>query len=280
MNAFDHQPENDVNLEFLENGNLPEPVHTLIVSDVHLGSRVSRASECLELLESYRTDKRRWKFKQLVLLGDIFDDLNFNRLNKHAWKLVSLIREITDEESSAKVVWILGNHDELLVPLMAHLVGITVHEEYEWGIGNKRFFAMHGQQFDKWIMKYPNISKIPSWMYDVIQQLDGPKQRLSRFVKEKSKTWLRINAEVARGIVNYASRKGYKIDAAFCGHTHIAETIEFAEQGISYYNTGCWTGKHAPTFVTISNAGEVQLHEYQFEAEARSPHGQLIGAVA
>lgn len=240
----------------------PESIHTLIVSDVHLGSRVSRAKECLQLIESYRIDKRRWRFQQLILLGDIFDDMNFNRLDKYAWKLVSLFREITDEESSAKVVWILGNHDELLVPLMAHLVGIRVHEEIEWSVGNKRFFAMHGQQFDKWIMNYPNISKVPSWIYDAIQALDGSKQRISRFVKEKSKTWLRINGEVARGIVNYAERKGLDIDAAFCGHTHIAEEIQFPETKVRYFNTGCWTGRHAPTYVTISRSGIVSLNEY------------------
>lgn len=269
-----------MNFQFEQRRGLPEPIHTLIVSDVHLGSRVSRAQECLELLESYRIDKRHWRFQQLVLLGDIFDDLNFTRLNKHAWKLVSLIREITDEESNARVVWILGNHDELLVPLMAHLVGITVHEEFEWGVANRRFFAMHGQQFDKWILHYPNISKVPSWMYDVIQQLDGPKQRISRFVKEKSKTWLRINDEVARGIVNYVSRKGHKIDFAFCGHTHIAEEIDFPEQDVRYVNTGCWTGKHAPTYVTISNTGEVRLREFEQEVAPIIAIGQLLTANA
>lgn len=267
-----------MNFEIEELTDSPEPIHTLIVSDVHLGSRVSRAKECLELIESYRIDKRRWRFRKLILLGDIFDDLNFSRLDKYAWKLVSLFREITDEESNAEVVWVLGNHDELLVPLMAHLVGIKVHEEYEWEIAGRRYFAMHGQQFDKWIINYPNISKVPSWIYDLIQQLDGPKQRISRFVKEKSKTWLRINDSVARGIVNYASSKGKGIVAAFCGHTHIAEEIDFPENGIRYFNTGCWTGKHAPTYVTISIRGKVQLRELEQNAAPIVAAGKLIAA--
>jgi UDP-2,3-diacylglucosamine pyrophosphatase LpxH len=258
-----------------------DSVHTLIVSDVHLGSRVSRAKECLDLLESFRTAKHHWNFKQLILLGDIFDDLNFTRLGKHAWQLVSLFREITDEESNARVIWILGNHDELLVQLMAHLVGIKVHEEFEWTIGAKRFFAMHGQQFDKWIINWPNVSKIPSWIYDFIQQVDGSKQRISRFVKDKSKTWLHINAEVANGIVNYASKRPRKIDAAFCGHTHIAESIEFADRNMWYYNTGCWTGKHPPTYVTISVNGEVHVCEYVEESRsmAASANSTIEAAV-
>ncbi len=240
----------------------PERINTLIVSDIHLGSRVSRAKECLRLIESYRLGKHEWAFDRLILLGDIFDDMNFHRLKKHAWQLVSIFREITDEESNAEVVWVLGNHDELLVEMMASLVGITVHEEYEWVVNGKRNLAMHGQQFDKWIIKYPNISKVPSWMYDVIQQLDGPNQRVSRFVKDKSKQWLRINHAVAEGISRYARSRKQRIDYTFCGHTHLSEVIDFPQWNMTYYNTGCWTGKHAPTFVTIDLLGNVRLCEY------------------
>jgi UDP-2,3-diacylglucosamine pyrophosphatase LpxH len=45
---------------------------TLIVSDLHLGSEISRARDALRLL-------RRERFRRLILLGDIFSDLNFRR---------------------------------------------------------------------------------------------------------------------------------------------------------------------------------------------------------
>jgi metallophosphoesterase superfamily enzyme len=47
---------------------------TLLVSDVHLGSEVSRARDALDLIQSLR-------YRRLILLGDIFSDLNFRRLN-------------------------------------------------------------------------------------------------------------------------------------------------------------------------------------------------------
>ncbi len=243
----------------------PPRADTLIVSDVHLGSRVSQPKKLLDLLQSYRLGKHEWNFDRLILLGDIFDDLNFSRLKKHAWQVVGLIREITDEESNAEVVWILGNHDELLAQVMSHLVGVTVHEEYEWRVNGNRYLAMHGHQFDKWVMYYPNLSKIPSWMYDFIQRIDSRRQRLSRYIKEKSKKWLRINQDVARGIVSHARTKGHAYHSVFCGHTHLAEQIDFADAGLSYYNTGCWTGRHPPTYITIDDHGRVLLHEYQAE---------------
>ncbi len=253
----------------MANGSPPR-AHTLLVSDVHLGSRVSQPKKLLRLLQSYRLGKHEWNFDRLVLLGDIFDDLNFSRLKKHAWELVGLFREITDEESNADVIWILGNHDELLAQMMSHLVGVTVHEEYEWQVNGSRFLAMHGHQFDKWVIYYPNLSKIPSWMYDFIQKIDSRRQRISRYIKEKSKSWLRINRDVAKGIISHAQAKEHHYNGVFCGHTHIAEEIEFKDAGLSYYNTGCWTGHHPPTYVTVDDYGKVTLHEYLSETvEAR-----------
>jgi UDP-2,3-diacylglucosamine pyrophosphatase LpxH len=241
-------------------------VDTLLVSDVHLGSRVSRAGSLLRLLRSLRESRHSWHFRQLVLLGDIFDGLNFNRLRKHAWQVMSTFREITDEESNARVVWVAGNHDYRLIELMAHLVGITVHEEYQWEVAGRRFLAMHGHQFDKWIIQYPTLSRIPGWFYDGIQALDGSSQRISRYVKEKSKKWLRINQNVADGIVKHAVALGTGIEVAFCGHTHMTEVIEFPEEGIIYYNSGCWTGKHNPNYITVTGSGQVAIHEYVEEA--------------
>jgi len=54
-------------------------VDTLIVSDVHLGSDLSRPDALLATL-------RQYTFQRLILLGDIFDDLNVHwedQLSQH-----------------------------------------------------------------------------------------------------------------------------------------------------------------------------------------------------
>ena len=58
-----------------------EEVDTIIVSDIHLGSEVSRSKQLLDTLLQYR-------FNQLILNGDVFDDLNFKRLSKSDWKIM------------------------------------------------------------------------------------------------------------------------------------------------------------------------------------------------
>ena len=54
---------------------------TIILSDLHLGSEVSRASEAMRLLKTA-------SFNRLILLGDIFSDLNFRRLKKEHWRFL------------------------------------------------------------------------------------------------------------------------------------------------------------------------------------------------
>jgi metallophosphoesterase superfamily enzyme len=59
-----------------------EEVDTLIVSDIHLGSEVSRSKQLLDVIKQFQ-------FKRLILNGDVFDDLNFKRLSKSDWKFLS-----------------------------------------------------------------------------------------------------------------------------------------------------------------------------------------------
>ena len=56
---------------------------TLILSDLHLGSEISRAEQATRMLKQTR-------FRRLILLGDIFSDLNFGRLTKPHWKFLGL----------------------------------------------------------------------------------------------------------------------------------------------------------------------------------------------
>jgi len=77
---------------------------TLILSDLHLGSELSRARDARNLLENL-------SFKRLILLGDIFSDLNFRRLNKDHWKFLGCIRKLSNPKRGVEVVWVEGNHD-------------------------------------------------------------------------------------------------------------------------------------------------------------------------
>src|SRR4029077_13628944 len=118
---------------------------TLILSDLHLGSEVSRAREATRLL-------RQSQFHRLILLGDIFSDLNFRRLTKAHWKFLGYIRKLSNPQRNVEVVWVEGNHDRGLSSVMSHLVGVRVYQEYAWEYAGQRHLAIHGQQFDGFVV--------------------------------------------------------------------------------------------------------------------------------
>src|SRR5246127_4095499 len=98
---------------------------TVILSDLHLGSEVSRANAALRTLKAI-------SFRRLILLGDIFCDLNFRRLKKEHWQFLGYIRKLSNPKRQIEVVWVEGNHDHGLSDVMSHLVGIRVYDEYVW----------------------------------------------------------------------------------------------------------------------------------------------------
>ena len=87
--------------------------NTLILSDLHLGAETSHAREAMRVLKQNR-------FHRLILLGDIFADLNFARLTKDHWKFLGYIRKLSNPKRNIEVVWVEGNHDHGLAIIMSH----------------------------------------------------------------------------------------------------------------------------------------------------------------
>jgi metallophosphoesterase superfamily enzyme len=118
---------------------------TLILSDVHLGAEMSRARDANRMLKEN-------SFRRLILLGDIFADLNFGRLKKEHWQFLGTIRKLSNPKRNVEVVWVEGNHDHGLTDIMSHLVGVKVFQEYEWEYAGLRHIAIHGHQFDRFVV--------------------------------------------------------------------------------------------------------------------------------
>lgn len=222
---------------------------TIIISDLHLGSDVSRAGDALELLQSLR-------FKRLILLGDIFADLNFRRLTKEHWKFLGFIRKLSNPKHQIEVVWVEGNHDHGLVELMSHLVGVSVYQEYRWEFDGLSHVAIHGHQFDSFSINNHRLSRIGQFIYLQLQKIDFRNKRFARYLDRLNTRWLRLSAQVARGALSHA--KQGKAERIFCGHTHFPMHTEY--DGVEYYNSGAWVDKRC-TYITVSQQG-VAIHEY------------------
>src|SRR5437899_3169244 len=222
---------------------------TLILSDLHLGSEISRARDALRML-------KQSSFRRLILLGDIFSDLNFGRLKKQHWQFLGYIRKLSNPKRQVEVVWVEGNHDRGLTEVMSHLVGVPVYQEYEWEYGGKRHLAIHGHQFDSFSINNHPISHIGHWIYLQLQKLDSRHKRLARYLDRLNTRWLRLSAQVAQGALSYA--KTGKAERIFCGHTHVP--LQMERDGVEYYNAGAWVDLRC-SYITVDQEG-VTIHEY------------------
>ena len=225
----------------------------VVISDLHLGSENCRAKalvQFLELVHDHRLLTRR-----IILNGDVFDSIDFRRLKKQHWKVLSLLRKLSD---AVPITWVNGNHDGP-AEIVSHLLGVEVVDEVVVASGGKRVLLLHGHRFDQFIERYPVTSKLADGVYRFLQWLDRS-HTIARQAKSKSKIFLRCVEKVQALSVQYARKR--QCDIVCCGHTHhpVVETAD----GVTYVNSGCWTERPCH-YVTLRD-GVVELCEYHEDA--------------
>jgi UDP-2,3-diacylglucosamine pyrophosphatase LpxH len=235
----------------------------VILSDLHLGSGNCQARRVRELLE--RLVAGELATARLILNGDVFDSIDFRRLTKNHWKVLSLLRKLSDQ---IEIVWLAGNHDGS-AEVISHLLGVTVQEEYELASGRHRFLILHGHIFDEFIESYRWLTWMADLIYRLLQWLDRT-HSFAKMAKHGSKTFLRCAKKIADGAVELARKRG--CTAAICGHTHAA--VALTEQPIAYFNSGCWT-ELPGTYLTVAD-GVVSLHDFR----TREDHQERVSSVA
>jgi UDP-2,3-diacylglucosamine pyrophosphatase LpxH len=221
-------------------------IDAIILSDLHLGSSNCQARSLCHFLE--RIARQRLSTARLILNGDVFDSIDFRRLKKHHWKVLSLIRKLSDR---VKVIWLCGNHDGS-AEIVSHLLGVTVMEEYILRSGKQRVLILHGHRFDDFIDAHPILTWLGDCVYLFLQWIDKS-HSFAKVAKKGSKIFVRF-ARKQEGAVEYARKRG--CDVVCCGHTHQAGSTETPP--VRYYNGGCWTELPC-SYLTIAE-GSIQLH--------------------
>jgi UDP-2,3-diacylglucosamine pyrophosphatase LpxH len=221
-----------------------EPIKTepqydcLVISDLHLGSDVCQAKLLEEFLEWGVNHSR-----ELVINGDIFDDLNFTRLTKRHFACLRIIRRHSDRDDF-RLVWVRGNHDGP-ADIVSHIVGVEILDEYIYRNDRIELLILHGDQFDTFVTNFTMLTDLACTLFYYIQK--WMPHRASRWIRRISKRWQRNGPRVASGAVEYARSQGYKY--VTCGHTHLPGEAE--ANGVRYVNSGTWT-EHAPCpFVAV-----------------------------
>ena len=225
----------------------------IILSDLHLGSTNCQAHSLCTLLQ--RIVDGALPTARLILNGDVFDSIDFRRLTKSHWKVLSLIRKLSDD---VEIVWVCGNHDGS-AEIISHLLGVSIGDEYTLVSGRRRVLLFHGHLYDDFLDNHPLLSWFADCVYAFLQWIDKT-HYLAKVAKKGSKTFLRCARKIQERAIARAARAG--CDAVCCGHTHHAAAD--TEGPVHYYNSGCWTELPC-TYLTVDD-GFIELHIFRPES--------------
>ena len=237
----------------------------VVISDIHLGSENCQAKYLVHFLESLRSGSMTTQ--RLILNGDVFDSIDFRRLKKQHWRILSAIRKLSDD---IEITWINGNHDGP-AEIISHLLGVTCSDEITVESGGAKILFLHGHRFDEFISRFPVLTWIADRIYHLLQKIDKT-HYFAKLAKRNSKIFLRCAQKIETDATKYAAKKGCQ--TVCCGHTHLP--VANNTSPVQYYNSGCWTEKPCH-YLTVLD-GVVELHSYTetVPEEALMPVGPLV----
>jgi len=215
----------------------------VFLSDLHLGTRGCRTEFLVDFLKQIDCER-------LYLVGDIVDVW---RLRK-SWywdeehdEAIRLVLRLA--RNGAEVVYIPGNHDEMLRGWLGmELGGVRLQKEaVHVAADGRRFLVMHGDEFDGVIRYAQILAPLGDRAYDsavtlnrvfngVRRRLGYPYWSLSQWLKRQVKEAVRAIERFETALAVEARRRGF--DGVVCGHIHHAGMRRVG--GVLYMNGGDW----------------------------------------
>jgi UDP-2,3-diacylglucosamine pyrophosphatase LpxH len=226
--------------------NKTKTYRTIAISDVHLGTRDCKAEQLNNFLKHNTCDT-------LYLVGDIVDAWKIQQ-NKWRWKQshTNVVRRILGHaKRGTRVIYIAGNHDEFLRPMIPYGFSfglVEIHNQIEHiGADGKHYLVVHGDLFDGITRLAPWINFLGDNAYDFVLRLNSKFNwirhkmgfgywSLSKYLKHKVKKAVDFMFQFERNLAGYCKKRGF--DGVICGHTHNPVIKEI--DNIIVMNDGDW----------------------------------------
>ncbi|MDR6301625.1 UDP-2,3-diacylglucosamine diphosphatase [Mesonia maritima] len=220
-------------------------VEIAVISDVHLGTFGCHAKELLLYLNSIKPEK-------LILNGDIVDIWQF-RKRYFPKAHLEVIKKIIDlSAKGTEVIYITGNHDEMLRKFSDISMGkIAVVDKLVLKLDGKKAWFFHGDVFDASIQNAKWIAKLGGWGYDLLILINQflnwwlllfkkEKFSLSKKIKNSVKKAIKYIQDFEQVASDLAIEKGYKY--VICGHIHQPQIVRKVNKfgTCLYLNSGDW----------------------------------------
>ena len=212
------------------------------ISDVHLGTKGSKAEELLVFL-------RDTEFETLYLVGDLIDIWALRRgiywPQEHNDVIQKLLRK---GRKGTEIIYIIGNHDEFLGSFHGHYASVELRKNaIHTTADGRRILVIHGHELDTVVQNLGWLAHVGDIGYVLLMRCNGLVNfvrrlfglghwSLSAYVKAEVKNVVSFIGKFEESVVRFARDHG--VDAVLCGHIHTAAIREI--EGITYYNCGDW----------------------------------------
>src|SRR5262245_15875011 len=218
----------------------PKRYRAAWISDAHLGTRGCNATALLDFL-------RETDFDKLYIVGDLIDIWSLRRTIYWPQQHNDVIQKILRKaRKGARVVYIPGNHDELVRSFCGTYGNIEIVERaIHVTASGERILIMHGHVLDavvqnvKWLsfavdLGYQFLLSLNPLINFVRRRFGLGYWSLSAYAKRTVKDAVSFIGKFEAAMAHYAER--YRVDAVLCGHIHSAAIREFGT--VAYYNCG------------------------------------------
>jgi len=216
---------------------------TIVLSDIHIGSKWSKIKEATLFLKNNTCDT-------LILCGDIIDGWEIIRGKRNKWKKrhTKFIQLLLKIQYDTQIIYIRGNHDDFLdevVPMKFQ--NILVVKDFIYKSAGKSYYVTHGDIFDTITGKFSWLAKIGdigyAWLMWINKHYNAwrikrglPYYSLSQKIKGKVKSAVSYISNFENHLTQIARKKG--CDGIICGHIHQPDNRYYDE--IHYLNAGDW----------------------------------------
>ncbi|MDO6562999.1 UDP-2,3-diacylglucosamine diphosphatase [Amphritea sp. 1_MG-2023] len=238
-------------------------IHTMFISDVHLGTPDCQA----QLLSKALTELAP---KKLYLVGDIIDLAAMRKkavLPQDQQLLLGQFWQMARE--GCEIIYIPGNHDAPLRKVCGLKLGKlqirrkAIHKTRD----GRRFLVSHGDEFDGHVRIHPFMLRLGDhahqlllWLnrcYNKVRQwLNLPYRSLAAMIKQRFSSAQRYIQNFQDAACIEARRQS--LDGYIGGHIHQAGFSH--RQGALYCNDGDWV-EHCTALVE-TNSGKLQLLQW------------------
>jgi UDP-2,3-diacylglucosamine pyrophosphatase LpxH len=217
----------------------------VVISDVHLGTYGCRA----KALESYL---KTIQPKTLILNGDIFDMWQFSKRYWPKSHMKVVKRIFTFLSKKTEVIYIPGNHDELVRKFSGMKLGrLSIQNKAVLEFENERVWIFHGDAFDvtmqhsRWLVKlgaigYDTLILINAALNGILEFFGKSRISFSGRIKASVKKAVSYINSFEETVAQIAIDQGF--DTVICGHIHQPsdKIITIGNKSVRYLNSGDW----------------------------------------